>query len=216
MNHTRHMNIFQIPDSMSVEIIGAGGLGSPLALALAKMGFKYMTLYDHDVISEDNLATQLHRCSDVGTPKVYSLMETLRMFSDDVEPMAVQDIVTALTELTGSIIISCVDSIKARQEIWAAVQRCSYCDWYVEMRMGAEEANIHSVDMRGDIGWYDDYIAGQSDEMIADAPCTSKATIFCAFGAAAFACEIVRKIVTGITPPHKIVVDFFSNTLMVI
>ena len=57
----------------SVLLIGAGGLGSPLALYLAAAGVGRIGLVDFDVVDESNLQRQvLHGTSGVGRPKLES------------------------------------------------------------------------------------------------------------------------------------------------
>ena len=56
-----------------VLLIGAGGLGSPLALYLSAAGVGHIGLVDFDVVDVTNLQRQiLHGTSDVGTPKITS------------------------------------------------------------------------------------------------------------------------------------------------
>ena len=215
MNNTRHSGIFSIYPSASVDIIGAGGLGATTALTLAKMGYRYMTIYDGDVVSEENTGTQLHKPSDIGNAKVLALALTIEEFSDDISINAMYERVTAETPLYSPIIISAVDSINARKDIWQAVCK-SKAEWYLEMRMAAEEYQAHTINLRdnNDVIWYDDYISGQSEEAIPELACTMKSTFFTAMGASGFAGEAVRKIHTGIKPPRKLVMNFLSGTYM--
>jgi molybdopterin/thiamine biosynthesis adenylyltransferase/rhodanese-related sulfurtransferase len=66
-----------------VLIIGAGGLGSPVALYLAAAGVGHLGLVDFDVVDATNLQRQLlHGTKDVGRPKLDSARDRLR----DVNP----------------------------------------------------------------------------------------------------------------------------------
>lgn len=57
----------------SVLLIGAGGLGSPLALYLAAAGVGRIGIVDFDVVDESNLQRQvIHSTSSVGTSKLES------------------------------------------------------------------------------------------------------------------------------------------------
>src|SRR5438128_9192059 len=57
----------------SVLLIGAGGLGSPLALYLAAAGVGRIGIVDFDIVDESNLQRQIiHSTSSVGTSKLES------------------------------------------------------------------------------------------------------------------------------------------------
>jgi molybdopterin-synthase adenylyltransferase len=61
-----------------VLIVGAGGLGSPLALYLAAAGIGTLGLVDADVVEISNLQRQvLHGTPNLGQPKVESAAEAL-------------------------------------------------------------------------------------------------------------------------------------------
>ncbi len=66
-------------------IIGAGGLGSPVALYLAAAGVGTIGIVDFDVVDGSNLQRQiLHDSRRIGTPKAESARETLRALNPDV------------------------------------------------------------------------------------------------------------------------------------
>jgi adenylyltransferase/sulfurtransferase len=66
-----------------ILLIGAGGLGSPLALYLAAAGVGTLGLVDFDVVDVSNLQRQvLHGTKDVGRPKLESARDRIR----DVNP----------------------------------------------------------------------------------------------------------------------------------
>src|SRR5436190_20356583 len=62
-----------------VLCVGAGGLGSPLALYLGAAGVGTLGLVDFDVVDYTNLQRQIiHRTGDVGRPKLDSAAEKLK------------------------------------------------------------------------------------------------------------------------------------------
>ena len=69
----------------SVLLIGAGGLGSPLALYLAAAGVGRLGLVDFDVVDFTNLQRQvIHGTSDVGRPKLESARERILEINPNV------------------------------------------------------------------------------------------------------------------------------------
>ena len=79
----------------SVLLVGAGGLGSPLALYLAAAGVGRIGIIDFDVVDETNLQRQvLHGTSDVGRKKLDSARDRI----EDMNPFV--DVVTHDATLT--------------------------------------------------------------------------------------------------------------------
>jgi len=73
----------------SVVIIGAGGLGSPIAIYLALAGIGTIGIVDFDTVDVTNLQRQiLHFNDDVGKPKVVSAIETLKAYNPDTNVIA--------------------------------------------------------------------------------------------------------------------------------
>ncbi len=69
-----------------VACVGAGGLGSPLALYLAAAGVGTLGIVDHDVVDVTNLQRQiLHGTKDVGRPKLDSAVDRLADVNPHVE-----------------------------------------------------------------------------------------------------------------------------------
>lgn len=70
----------------SVLCVGAGGLGSPVAMYLAAAGVGRLGLVDFDVVEFSNLQRQLlHGTPDVGRPKTESARDTLLRLNPEVE-----------------------------------------------------------------------------------------------------------------------------------
>lgn len=69
-----------------VLVLGAGGLGSPVALYLAAAGIGRLGIVDNDVVDLSNLQRQvLHHTPDIGRPKVDSAAEKLSAINPDIE-----------------------------------------------------------------------------------------------------------------------------------
>jgi molybdopterin/thiamine biosynthesis adenylyltransferase/rhodanese-related sulfurtransferase len=70
----------------SVLCIGAGGLGSPIALYLAAAGIGRMGLVDYDIVDFSNLQRQiLHGTDDVGRKKLNSARDRIRAVNPNVK-----------------------------------------------------------------------------------------------------------------------------------
>ena len=77
----------KIPNS--VLIIGVGGVGSWVALDLALVGVKQLTLVDPDTIEEHNLNRTPFKLSDIGKPKVDAISDLIleRRVDVNIEPL---------------------------------------------------------------------------------------------------------------------------------
>ncbi len=91
--YARHLSLPQVGlegqeklKAAKVLCIGAGGLGSPLAMFLAAAGVGKLGLVDADVVDGSNLHRQLlHGESDIGRKKLASAAETLKEVNPHVE-----------------------------------------------------------------------------------------------------------------------------------
>src|SRR5213078_2515955 len=71
--------------SARVLVVGAGGLGSPVALYLAAAGVGTIGIVDDDVVEISNLHRQvLHGTSDVGREKTASAADAVRRLNPHV------------------------------------------------------------------------------------------------------------------------------------
>lgn len=71
--------------SSVVGIAGLGGLGSPVAIALARTGVGTLILVDFDVVEPSNLNRQQYFYNQIGMPKVEALKENLLRMNPYVE-----------------------------------------------------------------------------------------------------------------------------------
>lgn len=79
-----------------VLIVGAGGLGAPIALYLAAAGIGTIGIIDGDVVDLSNLQRQvIHFTADVNKPKVISAKEKINLINPDVHVITYQTLLTA-------------------------------------------------------------------------------------------------------------------------
>ncbi len=70
-------DIQQKLDRASVGIAGLGGLGSNIAVHLARLGVGRLVLVDFDTVDVTNLNRQHYTMKDIGVPKTLALLEQL-------------------------------------------------------------------------------------------------------------------------------------------
>ncbi len=86
--------------SARVLCVGAGGLGSPLALYLAAAGVGTLGMIDFDVVDESNLHRQiLYGTKDVGRPKLQSAAERIRDTNPHVRFLPFEERLTSANAL---------------------------------------------------------------------------------------------------------------------
>jgi molybdopterin/thiamine biosynthesis adenylyltransferase len=109
----------------SVLVVGAGALGSPVALYLAGAGVGRLGIVDGDEVELSNLHRQhLHYTPDIGVAKVQSAAAKLRFLNPGVvvEPYEVRlepENAAALIE-GGDLVVDCSDSFATRYAVNAA------------------------------------------------------------------------------------------------
>ena len=103
-------------------VIGAGGLGSPVALYLASAGVGHITLVDHDTVDATNLQRQIaHTLQRVGQPKVDSAQAAIHAINPDVRVSAIAERANAalLDRLVAQadVVLDCCDNFATRQAV---------------------------------------------------------------------------------------------------
>ena len=109
-------------------VIGAGGLGSPVALYLGSAGVGTLTLVDHDTVELTNLQRQIaHAQARIGLPKVESAKAAVNALNGDVSVHAVPQRADAalLEQLVpqADVVLDCSDNFATRQAVNAACVR---------------------------------------------------------------------------------------------
>ena len=106
-------------------VIGAGGLGSPVALYLGTAGIGRLTIVDHDTVDLTNLQRQIvHRNDRIGTAKAESARRTLLDIDPGlhIEPIVQRADAALLDRLvpTADVVLDCSDNFRTRHAVNAA------------------------------------------------------------------------------------------------
>jgi hypothetical protein len=207
MDFHRQLDVLDQPRlaQIPVTVIGAGAVGSFACLALAKSGAERIRVFDDDTVERHNLPNQWYRLADVGRRKVEALRELvfdMTGVSIDIEPHRFTG--SPATEVT----LCCVDSMDVRLDLWKQLHPRP--NLYIDARMGAEVGKVHCVGHFA--SWYEDTLYPSSEAH--RAPCTAKATMYCASGLAAFIVSQVANYASDRPVKQEMTVDFRNGLML--
>lgn len=103
-------------------VVGAGGLGSPVALYLGTAGVGRITIVDHDAVDLTNLQRQIaHNLERVGHPKAESARDAIAAINPEVlvRPLVLRADAQELDELVrdADVVVDCCDNFATRHAI---------------------------------------------------------------------------------------------------
>ena len=177
-----------------ITIIGAGAIGSWTTLALAKMGFTNLTVYDHDKVSIENMNSQFYRLKDIGNHKVQALAEMTHDFTGHWITGYAKKYESGMFPGT---VISAVDSMEVRKLIWENHKNKAFgCRAVIDPRMGAESALLYVMNPLDskDIESYEKTL--YVDTQAVQERCTARATIYTANLLSGLVCKAVKDLLT--------------------
>lgn len=105
-----------------ILVIGAGGLGSPVALYLAASGIGTLSIVDDDVVDLSNLQRQIvHGADRIGENKASSAAQTLQQLNPDTRVLAMSARAEGerLHELIAQadVVVDCCDNFATRHAV---------------------------------------------------------------------------------------------------
>ena len=129
--HFTDITLINPTNPITVNLIGAGGTGSQVLTALARMNHALtelnhaglsVRLWDDDVITEANLGRQLFAESELGFYKSVALINRVNRFfgtnwKAETQKFEKDDLGKLQSNMKSEIYISCVDSVKSRFDI---------------------------------------------------------------------------------------------------
>lgn len=181
-----------------IVVGGAGGIGSWVALFLARIGHS-LILYDNDVIEEVNLAGQFYGKKQINKNKAVATAENISFFA----PTSVQVLgeYTASSGLVSDIMFSCFDSIKARKLMFEAWKENPDRIAFIDGRMLAEDGQVFCVTPATETE-YEQHLFDDSE--VQDAPCSFKATSHCGALIASLMVNCLNSILTNLAYEEEI------------
>jgi len=109
----------------TVGIAGLGGLGSTVAVALARAGIGRLIIADFDAVETGNLTRQQYFTDQVGKSKVDAMIENLRRINPDVEVKGHREKLNTnnvpMIFAGADVIAECFDKAEEKQMIVEAV-----------------------------------------------------------------------------------------------
>lgn len=204
----RQMELFN-PDknSLGVSLIGAGGLGSAIALTLTKMGVNDLEVYDGDVVDLHNLPNQFYRVCDVGKKKVDALGEIVTLFAPRGVKLTLHPTEYFNQELRNEIVILAVDDHAVRKKIYPNI-RVQMPKLLIDARMGGFVGTLlafNPIDAEKNKA-YMKGLEGAGEEL----PCSARAIVFNVFMVGGIVASMVRSFAVG--QPVPSLVTFASNS----
>lgn len=145
--YDRHRIIFNASAfTDDVHIIGCGGMGSHLAIGLARMGVRKMTLYDFDNFEEHNLHNQYLSTEYVQWRKVDAVAKQIEKIDRSIEVKRRHVKIDQAYNMSGVAFV-CVDSMQSRQTIMeCCLQDNQFMSAVIETRMNHAIGISHCFD----------------------------------------------------------------------
>ena len=160
---------------LHITVIGVGAVGRQVAIQLAAMGARHLTLIDFDVVDETNITTQGYFHDDAGRLKVEATAQHLRRIDPEIQVTKIPDRFRPDQDI-GDIVFACVDSITARQAIWRAVQHST--QFWGDARMRGETLRMLTATDESSRSHYATSLFPQQESQ--PGPCTAKGTLYAA------------------------------------
>lgn len=151
MNFSRQERIFDPKrvEGVRFHFIGLGAAGSAALLSCAKLGIRRFVLWDPDIVTPENVPTQLlydHVDVSLDLPKVEAAKKKVLAINPEAEVRIHQRHFSVRNALDG-FVISGVDSITVREMVWRAVVRQHHrIALYIDQRLAGEYFTLLTVD----------------------------------------------------------------------
>lgn len=181
-----------------------GNIGSQTALALARLGVREFTLWDHDTVEAHNLSSQSFFDCDLGIPKVQAMKELISMINRDSIVRIRQEKFRAV-DFEGGIVVIAVDSMAERKKIQQALVKHEQKtgikpSTIIDGRMGGPQLEIYSLTTFED--WANTFHDNPSND-----PCGARYICYISMVMGAFVANQIKRILKGEEYKKNIIFD---------
>ena len=193
-----------------VTVIGVGAIGRNVALQLASIGVRQMTLIDFDQVDETNTTTQGYRHREVGVPKVEAARQMALEIDPTIDVSIIEDRFRSKHPVSSSV-FCCVDSISDRQTIWRQVGH--KVRFWCDGRMLGEVIRVLTV---GEFQGREAYAGSFFSKAEAETGrCTSRSTAYTAAIAAGLMVHQFCRWLRGVPPQTDLMLNLLAGELTV-
>ena len=204
-----------------IVLAGVGGIGSNMAVILAKLNPSAIYIFDDDFVESFNLAGQFYSNEDIGKPKVEALAASVNKYTNYSSIFALNRRFMVGEEVIADIMICGFDNMRARKDFFAAwkshvmtlsEERRKDC-LFIDGRLTADEFQIFC--MTGIDSFYmDDYVNNYlfNDYEAQRETCSYKQTGFLADMIGAFMVNLVVNFCANqVNPRRNMTLPFMTS-----
>lgn len=204
-----------------IVLAGVGGIGSNMAVILAKLNPSAIYIFDDDLVESFNLAGQFYSNDDIGRPKVEALAASVNKYTNYSSIFALNRRFMPGEEVVSDIMVCGFDNMRARRDFFAAwkshvmalsEERRKDC-LFIDGRLTADEFQIFC--MTGEDSFYmDEYVSNYlfNDYEAQRETCSYKQTGFLADMIGAFMVNlIVNFCANQVNPKRNMTLPFMTS-----
>jgi len=197
-------------EGLAISVIGVGAIGRQVALQLASLGARQLTLVDFDEVEEVNITTQGYLWEDLGKSKVLATAQAISRIDSSME---VSQICARYRPglPVGDAVFCCVDSISARGAIWRSAGRNA--QFWVDGRMLGEVMRVLTVTDNDGREYYPTTLFAQTEAMTGS--CTTRGVIYTAAIAAGLMMGQFTRWLRGLPTDNDLSLNLLASEMTV-
>lgn len=143
-NYSHQEGLFETRYAKKTVVFGAGSVGGHVPLYLAGMGVTDIEAWDADSVASHNVPMSVYRPKDVGSLKVHALQEIVAE-KTGVTIKVFPEMYTGQTKLKNVSVVSCVDTMSARRDIWKQVKKNPSIHLFCDTRVAEHYLEVLAI-----------------------------------------------------------------------